>query len=57
MNTVTVQGVSKFGLVNNKPALERLERPPECGEVRQASATPRHILTVTDTGYSRHLFC
>ena len=62
-------GVTKYGLVNNKPALEHLNHPPGAGKVRrplrmvgssfftlflvqvtQISATPRHILCVTDSG-------
>jgi len=43
-------GVTKYGLVNNKPGLERLDNPPGSAGVSQLSATPRHILTVTDTG-------
>ena len=60
-------GVTKYGLVNNKPGIERfltkvdyyyytiikplrLDNPPGSAGVSQLSATPRHILTVTDTG-------
>lgn len=44
-------GITKFGLVNNKPSLERLDNPPGSEGIRQASATPRYILTVTDRGH------
>jgi len=43
-------GVTKYGLVNNKPGMERLDNPPGSAGVCQLSATPRHILSVTDTG-------
>lgn len=43
-------GITKYGLVNNKPCLERLENPPGSGGVAQVSATPRHVLCVTDNG-------
>jgi len=43
-------GVTKYGLVNNKPAVEHLRHPPGAGKVTQISATPRHILGVTDSG-------
>jgi len=43
-------GVTKYGLVNNKPAQEQLGHPPGAGRVTQVSATPRHILCVTDSG-------
>jgi len=43
-------GVTKYGLINNKPGLERLDKPPGSAGVSQLSATPRHILSVTDTG-------
>ena len=45
------EGITKYGLVNNKPSLERLDNPPGCRGIRQASATPRYILTVTDQGH------
>lgn len=44
------QHVTKYGLVNNKPGLVRLEHPPGGGGITQISATPRHILSVTTTG-------
>ena len=44
------QGITKYGLVNNKPGLERLDNPPGCRGIRQVSATPRYILTVTEEG-------
>lgn len=45
------KGVIKYGLVNNKPSLEQLDHPPGgAGKVTHLSATPRHILSVTDTG-------
>ena len=40
----------RYGLVNNKPCLERLEPPPGSGGVSQAAATPRYILAVTQAG-------
>jgi len=43
-------GVTKYGLVNNKPGMERLDNPPGSAGVSQLSATPRHILSVTDMG-------
>jgi len=43
-------GVTKYGLVNNKPCLERLDNPPGSAGVSQLTATPRHVLCVTDTG-------
>jgi len=43
-------GVTKYGLLNNKPALEHLSHPPGAGKVTQISATARHILCVTDSG-------
>ena len=42
--------VTKYGLVNSKPGLLRLDHPPGSGEVTQLSATPRHILSVTSSG-------
>ena len=42
--------VTKYGLVNSKPGLVRLEHPPCSGVVTQLSATPRHILSVTSSG-------
>jgi len=42
--------VTKYGLVNSKPGLVRLEHPPGSGVVTQLSATPRHILCVTSSG-------
>jgi len=42
--------VTKYGLVNSKPGLLRLEHPPGSGVVTQLSATPRHILSVTSSG-------
>ena len=44
------RGITKYGLVNNKPALERLDNPPGEEGVSQSSATPRYILTVTRSG-------
>jgi len=44
------EGITKYGLVNNKPSLQRLE-PPSSEGIRQVSATPRYILTVTDRGH------
>ena len=45
------EGITKYGLVNNKPSLERLDNPPGCRGILQASATPRYILTVTEQGH------
>jgi len=42
--------VTKYGLVNNKLSLVRLEHPPGSGGITQLSATPRHILSVTSSG-------
>jgi len=44
------ESVTKYGLINNRPGLARLERPPGSGAVSHLSATPRHILCVTDSG-------
>jgi len=44
------EAVTKYGLINNRPGLARLDRPPGSAAVSQLSATPRHILTVTDSG-------
>jgi len=43
-------GIVKYGLVNNKPCIERLDNPPGSSGVSQLSATPRHVLCVTDNG-------
>jgi len=43
-------GITKYGLVNNKPCLERLDNPPGSGGVIQTTATPRYILSVTKEG-------
>jgi len=42
-------GITKYGLVNNKPCLERLDNPPG-GSIIQTTATPRYILSVTEAG-------
>ena len=43
--------VTKFGLVKGRHGFERLDLPPGGGnEFVQISATPRHLLAVTDTG-------
>ena len=42
--------VTKYGLVNSKPGLARIDSPPASGEITQLSATPRHILSVTSSG-------
>ena len=44
------KGITKYGLVNNKPTLERLDNPPGGDSVIQTSATPRYILSVTSSG-------
>ena len=44
------QGITKYGLVNNKPCVERLDNPPGDDGICQASATPRYILSVTKAG-------
>lgn len=44
------EAITKYGLINNKPGLAQLERPPGSAAITQVSATPRHILTVTDSG-------
>lgn len=43
-------GLIKYGLVNGKPGQSRLGLPPGAKLVKQVSATPRHLLAVTDTG-------
>ena len=40
----------KYGLVNGKHGQCRLPLPPGGAKVRQVSATPRHLLVVTETG-------
>ena len=42
--------LSKYGLVNGKPGHCRLSLPPGVKKVKQVSATPRHLLAVTDAG-------
>jgi len=42
--------VTKYGLVNSKPGLQRLDPPPGSGHLTQLSATPRHLLSATATG-------
>jgi len=42
--------ITKYGLVNSKPGLQRLDPPPGSGDLIQLSATPRHLLSVTSTG-------
>ena len=42
--------VTKYGLVNSKPGLTRIDSPPGSGDITQLSATPRHILSVTSSG-------
>jgi len=44
------QGLVKYGLVDGKPGQCRLSLPPGAKKVKQVSATPRHILAVTDAG-------
>ena len=43
--------ITKYGLVEGRHGLERLALPPGNGKkFVQVSATPRHLLAVTDTG-------
>ena len=43
--------ITKFGLVKGRHGLDTLRPPPGGGEeFVQVSATPRHLLAVTDTG-------
>jgi len=44
------EGITKYGLINNRPGQANLERPPGAATVCQVSGTPRHILCVTDSG-------
>ena len=44
------EGLVKYGLVNGKHGQSRLSLPPGGAKVRQVSATPRHILAITDSG-------
>jgi len=44
------EAITKYGLINNKPGQLVLARPPGAAGVTQLSATPRHILTVTEAG-------
>ena len=44
------EGLVKYGLVNGKHGQSRLPLPPGGAKVRQLSATPRHILAITDSG-------
>ena len=50
LNVLNYTAAPRYGLVNNKPCLERLETPPGSGGVSQAAATPRYILAVTQGG-------
>ena len=50
LNVLNYTAAPRYGLVNNKPCLERLEPPPGSGGVSQAAATPRYILAVTQAG-------
>lgn len=48
---VDTEGISKFGLVEGgKNAARRLPLPPDGRRITQLSATPRHLLAVTDNG-------
>jgi len=42
--------VTKYGLVKTKPGLDKLDNPPGNVNMKQLSATPRHLLSVTDSG-------
>ena len=43
--------ITKYGLVEGRHGLERLALPPGKGKTFvQVSATPRHLLAVTDSG-------
>ena len=44
------EGLVKYGLVNGKHGQCRLPLPPGGRKVRQVSATPRHLLVVTESG-------
>ena len=44
------EGLVKYGLVNGKHGQCRLPLPPGGAKVRQVSATPRHLLVVTENG-------
>lgn len=46
-------GVVKYGLVDGKPGHRRIGLPPGGSDVRQISATPRHLLAVTELGGSK----
>jgi len=43
-------GLTKYGLVGGKPGQCRLGLPPGAKAVKQVSATPRHLLAITDAG-------
>lgn len=44
------EGLNKYGLVNGKHGQCRLSLPPGNTKIRQVSATPRHLLVVTESG-------
>ena len=44
------EGIVKYGLANGKHGQCRLPLPPGGTKVRQISATPRHLLVVTENG-------
>ena len=44
------EGIVKYGLANGKHGQCRLPLPPGATKVRQISATPRHLLVVTEIG-------
>jgi len=44
------EGIVKYGLANGKHGQCRLPLPPGATKVRQISATPRHLLVVTENG-------
>ena len=49
------EGIVKYGLANGKHGQCRLPLPPGGSKVRQISATPRHLLVVTENG--GNFFC
>ena len=44
------EGITKYGLVDGKNVCMRLTLPPGSDKVKQLSATPRHLLAVTENG-------
>jgi len=48
---VEPDGITKYGLIEGKQGLERLKLPPgNAKSFVQVSATPRHLLAITDSG-------